>query len=326
MDRRTDPKWPSRHRERGFARRRLITKVQPTDGDLSWVVVDLRDEMGNRGTRRKLAGALLRLPIGLGVVPRREANRGPNPTTKGLPHLRRKLGATVGDNVLGDTVQPDHMGDEEIRRFGRGREFRQGGEVDHLGKSVDYSQDGIFALGGRETGHEVQGNVRPWPCTVTWRMWRGWSRPAGGQTSQTNSRTSVYREGHQKRRRMNWAVWTAPGWQANRLEWPHCRTLLRMDAGTKRQFRPPRIGLGALGLVNSRLEPPGDHSYDLGWWEDGMLVGVFRLGLSGEETGQGVGTDILGARTERQREIKSAEKEGPARLPGTEPLRIADVC
>ena len=59
-------------------------------------------------------------------------------------------------------MQPDHMGDEEICRFGRGREFREGGEMDHLGESVDYSQDGIFALGGRETGHIVQGNVRPW--------------------------------------------------------------------------------------------------------------------------------------------------------------------
>ena len=47
---------------------------------------------------------MLCLPIGLGVVPRGEANRGPNPLTEGLPHLRRELGATVRDNVLGDTV------------------------------------------------------------------------------------------------------------------------------------------------------------------------------------------------------------------------------
>ena len=45
----------------------------------------------------------------------------------------------------------------------------------------------------------------------------------------------------------------------------------------------------------------------------------------GKEMGQGVGMDVLGTGTEHQGEIKSAEEEGPARLPGTEPLRVADV-
>ena len=56
-----------------------------------------------------------------------------------------------------------------------------------------------------------------------------------------------------------------------------------------------------------------------------MLVRALRLGPGGKELGQGVGTDVLGTGTERQGEIKSAEEEGPARLPGTEPLRVADV-
>ena len=50
--------------------------------------------------------------------------------------------------------------------------------------------------------------------------------------------------------------------------------------------------------------------------------------LSGEYStpmGQGVCPDIFGAGTERQGEVESTEQEGPARLPGTEPLRIADV-
>ena len=42
----------------------------------------------------------LHLPVGLGVVPRGQTGRGPNPTTKGLPHLGRELGSKVGDNVL----------------------------------------------------------------------------------------------------------------------------------------------------------------------------------------------------------------------------------
>ena len=40
---------------------------------------------------------------------------------------------------------------------------------------------------------------------------------------------------------------------------------------------------------------------------------------------QGIGTDVLGTGTEHQGEVKSAEEEGPTRLPGTEPLRVADV-
>ena len=43
--------------------------------------------------------------------------------------------------------------------FSRGREFRQGDEMDHLRESVDHGQDGVVALGGRETGDKVKGNV-----------------------------------------------------------------------------------------------------------------------------------------------------------------------
>ena len=102
----------------------------------------------------------LRLPVGLGVVPRGQTDRGPNPATKGLPHPRRELGPTVRDNVLGNTVKPDHLGDKKGRRLSRGREFREGGEVNHLGETVDHGQDGVVALGHRETCDEVQGNVR----------------------------------------------------------------------------------------------------------------------------------------------------------------------
>ena len=59
--------------------------------------------------------------------------------------------------------------------------------------------------------------------------------------------------------------------------------------------------------------------------DHGVLVGFVGLVLSGEMTGQGIGPDIFGTRAERQGEDESAEQEGPARLPGTEPLRIADV-
>ena len=60
----------------------------------------------------------------------------------------------------GDTMEPDHMGDEQVHRFSRGREFRQGDEVNHLREPVDHGQNGVVALGGREAGDKVKGNVR----------------------------------------------------------------------------------------------------------------------------------------------------------------------
>ena len=59
-------------------------------------------------------------------------------------------------------MQPDHIGDEQVCRFSRGREFQQGDKVDHLREPVNHGQDGVVALGGRETGDEFKGNVRPW--------------------------------------------------------------------------------------------------------------------------------------------------------------------
>ena len=56
-------------------------------------------------------------------------------------------------------MQPIHMGYKQVCRFSRGREFRQGDEMDHLKESVDHGQDGVVALGGRETGDKVKGNV-----------------------------------------------------------------------------------------------------------------------------------------------------------------------
>ena len=89
----------------------------------------------------------LRLPVGLGVVPRGQTNCGPNPATEGLPDLGRELGPTVRDNVHGDAMKPDHVGHEEVRGLSRGREFREGGEVNHLGEPIDHGQDGGVALG-----------------------------------------------------------------------------------------------------------------------------------------------------------------------------------
>ena len=116
---------------------------------------------GGHASQRSLQRLVgpLRLPVGLRVIPRGQTDRGPNPATKGLPYPRRELGPTVRDNVLGYPVQSDHLGDEEVRSLGRGREFREGSEVNHLGESVDHGQDGGVALGRREAGDEIQGNM-----------------------------------------------------------------------------------------------------------------------------------------------------------------------
>ena len=58
-------------------------------------------------------------------------------------------------------MQPDHMRNQEIRGFSRGREFGKGGKVNHLGEPVDHGQDGGVALGRGEARDEVQGDVGP---------------------------------------------------------------------------------------------------------------------------------------------------------------------
>ena len=56
-------------------------------------------------------------------------------------------------------MQPDHLGDEEVRRFGRRREFGEGNKVDHLREPVDHGQDDGVALRVGETGNKIQGDV-----------------------------------------------------------------------------------------------------------------------------------------------------------------------
>ena len=50
---------------------------------------------GGHAAERRLQALVgsLRLPVGLEMVPRGEADRGPNSHTEGLPHLRRELGS-----------------------------------------------------------------------------------------------------------------------------------------------------------------------------------------------------------------------------------------
>ena len=53
-------------------------------------------------------------------------------------------------------------------------------------------------------------------------------------------------------------------------------------------------------------------------------VEVGRLGR--EDLGQSIRPHVLGARVEGECEIEPAEEQGPARLSGSQPLSVSDVC
>ena len=97
----------------------------------------------------------LRLPVSLGMVSRRQTNRGPNSVTEGLLYLRRELGTTVGDYIHGNTMESDHVGHKEVRGLSRRREFREGGKVNHFRELVDDGQDGGIALGRWKSRYKV---------------------------------------------------------------------------------------------------------------------------------------------------------------------------
>ena len=83
----------------------------------------------------------------------------PNALAEGSPDPGSELGSTVRDDVLRDTVQPDHVLDQQVRRLSRGKEFGQGDEVHHLREPVDQGQDGVVAPGGRKASDQIEGNI-----------------------------------------------------------------------------------------------------------------------------------------------------------------------
>jgi hypothetical protein len=63
--------------------------------------------------------------------------------------IRCKLGASVGDNIGGESMEFEYMLDIEFRRFFSGDVCGCGTEVCHLGESVHTDKDGIVAARGR---------------------------------------------------------------------------------------------------------------------------------------------------------------------------------
>ena len=84
-------------------------------------------------------------------------------------------------------------------------------------------------------------------------------------------------------------------------------------------------GMGALGCPDSRLKAPGDNPHDPGRRENRLRVGIPRGTLTREQARERVRTHVLRAGPVGEGEVEMAEQESPARLSGTQPLRIPDV-
>ena len=91
------------------------------------------------------------------------------------------------------------------------------------------------------------------------------------------------------------------------------------------RWTPSRIRLGALGHPHCRFDPPCDDTYHPGRGKDGVHRRTVAWGVRGEHSGKSVRPHVLGARVVGQGEMEPAEKQGPARLSGAQPLRVPNV-
>ena len=96
------------------------------------------------------------------------------------------------------------------------------------------------------------------------------------------------------------------------------------------RWTPSRVRLGALGHPHRRFDPPRDDTYHPGRRKDGVHHRTVAGGVRGEHSGKGVRPHVLGARAVGQGEIEPAEKQGPVRLSGAQPLQkrqqTSDLC
>ena len=90
-------------------------------------------------------------------------------------------------------------------------------------------------------------------------------------------------------------------------------------------WAPGRDGLSALGLPNSRFEPPREDADNPGRRYDGGRVRDLRGMLTLMNPGESIRPNVLGPWAVGQGVIEMAEQESPTRLPGTQSLRLPDV-
>ena len=187
-------------------------------------------------------------------------------------------------------MQPDHMGDKQVRHFSRGREFRQGDKVNHLREPV---KDGVVALGGRETGDEVKGNVRPWSTGDGQRVEEAGWRTVGGFPVRAD-----VAGGHKLPRvHLKGGPLEAPADEVRRSGGPGVAgqpagvAPLQYLASNRRRDEktvpgaPSRIGLGMLGHPHSRFDAPGNDTHHPGRREDGIQGRAAVWGFGREKSG-----------------------------------------
>ena len=105
-----------------------------------------------------LVGAFC-LAVRLRMIPRGEADRGPNPLAKSLPHLGCELGTPVRNDVHWNPVETDNVTGEQITHLCSGRKLGQRNIVHRLGEAIHYGQDGVVTVGAGKSGYKIHGDV-----------------------------------------------------------------------------------------------------------------------------------------------------------------------
>ena len=75
-----------------------------------------------------------------------QARRNPETRAELLPKIAGKLGASVGDDVLRETMVFPYMLSEEVRQVGGAGGGSAGYKVTHFGETIDYDPNGIVPV------------------------------------------------------------------------------------------------------------------------------------------------------------------------------------
>ena len=209
------------------------------------------------------------LPIRLGMVARRETDRGPNPLAEGLPHPGSELGSTVRDDVLRD---PCNRTTWVVRRLAFSAEDGSFGSATKCACLENLSTIVKITELPLDTGRPVtKSNAR---CDQS-RLGTGSGQrsPAGGwrevllraQVTQadTNSRVSASIVGHQNRHRRNDSP-SGPRVAGEPARMAPFEDVWADRGGHKQAVggSVPRSWMGTLGGPDNGVNGPGDHAHN----------------------------------------------------------------
>lgn len=118
------------------------------------------------------------LAISLWVEGGRESAVHDKTLAEGEPELSGELGASVGDDGVGQAVEAEDVLDEQIGKVAGGAVGAAGDEVGHLGEAVDDNEDGVESVRPWEARDEVHGDVAPWEVRD-----REWAQDSEGRVT-----------------------------------------------------------------------------------------------------------------------------------------------